>query len=84
MTRIAKVFTNGRSQAVRLPAEFRFHGTEVYVSRSENGDVVLSEKPKDWDGFIAALGKDDFGDFLSPGERRQDDRKRDAFSGWSE
>lgn len=84
MTRIAKVFINGRSQAVRLPAEFRFKGTEVYVSRSESGDVVLSEKPKDWDGFLATLGKDDFGGFLSPDERRQDDKKRDPFSGWSE
>jgi antitoxin VapB len=84
MTRVAKVFINGRSQAVRLPAEFRFSGTEVYVSRSESGDVVLSEKPKDWDGFLAAVGKDDFSDFLSPEERRQGDEKRDTFAGWSE
>ena len=84
MTRIAKVFINGRSQAVRLPAEFRFTGTEVYVSRSESGDVVLSEKPKDWDGFLAALGKEQAGDFLSPDERRQGDDKRDPFSGWRE
>lgn len=84
MTRIAKVFINGRSQAVRLPAEFRFSGTEVYVSRNESGDVVLSEKPKDWNGFLAALGKDDFSDFLSPEERQQDDKMRDPFAGWSE
>lgn len=84
MTRIAKVFINGRSQAVRLPAEFRFGGTEVYVSRNESGDVVLSEKPKDWNGFLAALGKDDFSDLLSPEERRQENAKRDPFAGWSE
>lgn len=83
MTRIAKVFTNGRSQAVRLPAEFRFHGTEVYVSRSESGDVVLSEKPTDWDGFLAALGME-AGDFLPADERRQDDARRDPFSDWTE
>ncbi|MGQ2908676.1 MAG: antitoxin [Aliihoeflea sp.] len=84
MTRIAKVFINGRSQAVRLPAEFRFNGTEVYVSRNESGDVVLSEKPNDWNGFLAALGKEKVGDFLSPEERRQDDAQRDPFAGWTE
>lgn len=45
--RVAKLFTNGGSQAVRLPAEFRFEGDEVYVRRDERtGDVVLSERPK--------------------------------------
>ena len=39
----AKLFRNGRSQAVRLPAEFRFEGTEVEVHRDpENGAVVLT------------------------------------------
>ncbi len=41
-TRIAKLFKNGASQAVRLPAEFRFEGDEVYATRDEaTGDVVL-------------------------------------------
>jgi antitoxin VapB len=44
--RTAKLFKNGASQAVRLPAEFRFEGREVYVSRDERtGDVVLSNRP---------------------------------------
>ena len=39
----AKLFRNGRSQAVRLPAEFRFEGTEVEVQRDpESGAVVLT------------------------------------------
>ena len=39
----AKLFRNGRSQAVRLPAEFRFEGTEVEVHRDpESGAVVLT------------------------------------------
>ena len=43
-TRIAKLFKNGSSQAVRLPAEFRFEGNEVYATRDElTGDVVLSK-----------------------------------------
>jgi antitoxin VapB len=42
----AKLFKNGRSQAVRLPKEFRFEGTEVAVRRDpETGEVVLSQPP---------------------------------------
>jgi antitoxin VapB len=45
-TRIAKLFQNGASQAVRLPAEFRFEGTEIYTRRDEQtGDVLLSTPP---------------------------------------
>ena len=54
-TRIAKLFKNGSSQAVRLPAEFRFEGSEVYATRDElTGDVVLSKRPggKTWDDFF--------------------------------
>ena len=39
----AKIFKNGRSQAVRLPAEFRFEGDEVLIRRDPvTGDVILS------------------------------------------
>jgi len=48
----AKLFKNGRSQAVRLPAEFRFEGDEVQIRRDpETGDVILSPLNKsfaDW------------------------------------
>jgi len=59
MSHVAKLFKNGRSQAVRLPAEFRFEEGEVYIRRDPvSGDVVLSRRPGDWDEFfelIAAL-----------------------------
>jgi antitoxin VapB len=54
-TRIAKLFKNGASQAVRLPAEFRFKGDRVYVFRDEKtNNVILSEKPGSqvWDEFF--------------------------------
>ncbi len=57
-TRIAKLFKNGASQAVRLPAEFRFEGEEVFVTRDNaTGDVVLSTRPgaKAWDEFFELL-----------------------------
>jgi antitoxin VapB len=42
----ARVFRNGRSQAVRIPAEYRFKTDEVYVRRDQQtGDLILSEKP---------------------------------------
>jgi antitoxin VapB len=45
-TRVAKLFKNGASQAVRLPADFRFEGDEVYATRDDaTGDVVLSARP---------------------------------------
>jgi len=45
-TRTAKLFKNGASQAVRLPAEFRFEGNEVFATRdAATGDVVLSSRP---------------------------------------
>ncbi|MCL2154310.1 MAG: type II toxin-antitoxin system VapB family antitoxin [Leptospirales bacterium] len=48
MADIAKIFISGRSQAVRLPKEYRFKGNEVYI-RKEKGKVILSEKPqKTW------------------------------------
>jgi antitoxin VapB len=53
MTQTAKVFQNGRSQAVRLPAEFRFDTKEVFVRRDPvTGDVILSRRPADWEGFF--------------------------------
>ena len=45
-TEKARVFRNGRSQAVRIPAEFRFSSEEVYIRRdARTGVVSLSEKP---------------------------------------
>jgi antitoxin VapB len=49
----AKLFMNGRSQAVRLPAEFRFEGKEVFI-RKEGDKVILSPKPESWDDFFDA------------------------------
>ena len=52
MSSTAKLFMNGRSQAVRLPAEFRFAGNEVFIER-QGERVVLSPKPTGWDDFFA-------------------------------
>jgi antitoxin VapB len=57
MTDTAKLFVTGRSQAVRLPREYRFEGDEVFIRRDPNGDVVLSRKPESWDGFLALAAR---------------------------
>jgi antitoxin VapB len=61
MTKTAKLFTTGRSQAVRLPKEFRFEGSEVFI-RKEGDEVILSEKPVSWEDFFTSCERptDDF------------------------
>ena len=49
----AKLFKNGRSQAVRLPAKYRFQGDEVFITK-EADRIILSAKPSSWDDFFAA------------------------------
>ena len=67
----AKVFMSGRSQAVRIPAQFRFPSSEVYIRRDpKNGDVILSQSPGSLRDILDALHKLDIPeDFLSPAER---------------
>jgi antitoxin VapB len=53
LARTAKLFRNGRSQAVRLPVEYRFEGSEVYIRRDqETGDIVISRRPDSWQDFF--------------------------------
>jgi antitoxin VapB len=72
MSQVAKLFINGKSQAVRLPVAYRFDTKEVFIRRDpETGDVVLSRKPADWDGFLSAIQETDVpADFLSKEERK--------------
>jgi antitoxin VapB len=69
----AKVFMSGRSQAVRIPARFRFSSTEVFIRRDpSSGDLILSQAPTSLEDIFAAL--DELGvpeDFLSPADRAQ-------------
>jgi antitoxin VapB len=83
-TKLAKLFSNGGSQAVRLPSEFRFDGDEVYVRRDPlSGDVILSARPgwKTWREFFAlrdATGASD--DALSERPANEPGEPRDPFS----
>jgi antitoxin VapB len=83
MFQSAKIFATGRSQAVRLPLEFRFDVPEVFIRRDPNtGDVVLSRKPVDWQGLLDAVAQNKDDDFVI--ERKQTSTRRDPFEGWQE
>lgn len=81
MATTAKLFTTGRSQAVRLPLEYRFEGSEVFIRRDLNtGDVVLSRRPNTWDGFFALYETTEVpADFMNEADRNQGAQTRDPF-----
>ena len=51
MLKIAKIFMNGRSQAVRLPKECRFNSNQVFVQK-QGDKVILSATEPGWDEFF--------------------------------
>lgn len=73
MSQIVKLITTGHGQLVRLPAAYQFDTKEVFIQQDpQTGDVILSRRPGNWDGFFAALkGTEVPADFLSPEERGQ-------------
>lgn len=59
---IAKLFQNGRSQAVRLPREFRFEGDRVRIRRVPQGVLLepLIQDPKEWFQRLDELNSEPF------------------------
>lgn len=55
MTMIAKVFHNGRSQAIRLPKECRVNGDEVYIEKIGNSLIIIPKEKSKWDVMRNAL-----------------------------
>lgn len=57
---VAKVFRTGRSQAIRLPKEFRVEADEVYLKRTREGFLVIAKDP--WEVFFEGIQElsDDF------------------------
>ena len=72
----AKLFENGRSQAVRLPKECRFNGDEVAVNKI--GDIViLMPKENRWAGFLSSLEMFS-DDFMSSGREQPPTQERES------
>ncbi len=86
MSDVAKIFINGRSQAVRLPLAYRFDTKEVFIRKDpDTGDIILSAKPESWDTFFVAQAAAVVPkSFLSQAERPKAEKPRDPFEGWTE
>ena len=77
MARTAKLFRNGRSQAVRLPADCRFQGSEVFIRRDPvTGDVTLSRRPDSWQDFFDLMKTIDVPESFPSGRRNAPAQKR--------
>ncbi len=70
----AKVFWSGRSQAVRLPKEFRFDSEEVRIRRHGNA-IILEPISKDW-AWLDELSRPLDGDFVSATEEQPAQQER--------
>ena len=74
---VAKLFKNGRSQAVRLPREFRFEGDEVRIRRAGKG-VLLEPLIRDVDAWLAELDRLRPEQFMKGGRRQSKPQRRKA------
>jgi antitoxin VapB len=64
----ARLFINGRSQAVRLPKEYRFKGEDVYIQKIGDA-VIIFPRDKEWETFLHGLNN--FSDDYFSEERDQ-------------
>ena len=79
MTETAKLFWSGRSQAVRLPKDFRMEGTEVRI-RKQGCAVILEPIASDW-AWLDAIAGEFSKDFLAEGRQQPELPKRSAVDG---
>ena len=77
MIQTAKIFLNGRSQAVRLPKEYQFKGKDVYIQKIGDA-VILVPRNRIWETFIHGLNNFT-DDFLVEGRDQGTDQVRDEF-----
>jgi len=72
--RTARLFRNGKNQAVRLPKEFEIHAREVII-RKQGANIILTPKPETWQDYFASAQRleDDFPEDISdlPFETRE-------------
>jgi antitoxin VapB len=70
----ARLFSNGRSQAVRLPKEYQFNGKDVYIQKVGDA-VILFPVDKQWETFLHGLNNFS-DDFFSDGRDQGTDQER--------
>jgi antitoxin VapB len=69
----AKVFQNGRSQAIRLPKEFRVDSDQVYLKKTPEGFLVISRDP--WEIFFEGI-QELSDDFMARGRQQPEVQRR--------
>ena len=77
MTMLGKVFQNGRSQAIRIPKEYRVDTNEVFIEKVGDSLIIKPKYENKWDSWFDALDKIDTSDFLEdrnqpPAQERED------------
>jgi len=72
----ARLFVNGKSQAVKLPKEYKFRGENVYVQKIGEA-VILVPVDKEWEVFMHGLNSFS-DDFMSDGRLQEIDQERDG------
>ena len=79
MTKTAKLFRNGRSQAVRLPKEFRFPGDRVRIRKTSNGVLLqaISFDTKAWFEKLDRFNREE--PFMPEGRQQPAAQKRELF-----
>lgn len=89
--KVARLFTSGGSQAVRLPVEFRFEGKEVLIRHGSSGEVILTPvSGSSWTAFMALrtrLARELTAEGLEnhlQDRHQPNDGPRDPFAGWAE
>ncbi len=73
----ARIFWNGRSQAVRLPQEFRFDSDHVFIKKVGTG-VLLLPADRTWDSLVQSLTEFS-GDFMEEREQPVQQRRPEMF-----
>ncbi len=73
----ARLFKNGHSQAVRLPLEFRFEGTRVYIKRMGKAVILLPEQDT-WQVLIDSLGQFS-ADFMAARDQPEQQQRETLF-----
>lgn len=77
----AKLFTNGRSQAVRLPKEFHLEGKEVFIKRSGAGILILPKDQSVWEAWEEMLLKGGREPLLAERGQSNEQQKREGLDG---
>lgn len=74
----AKVFMNGRSQAVRLPKAFRLEGSEVFIKKTAQGVLLVPKEQSVWDVWEQNMNRHNDEPFMEQRNQPDEQQHRDG------